>query len=229
MKKLTRSFVCLALVLSALLVTLHNKAHAQCNPSLLETPDEFVKNRLMGDGNFYGHPYTMFNKRLPNFSIQNELENIRIEIKKEYNLPEKGSVYKSYEDILFLANKPRPADADADATDDYSKLAVWAKYNAFVLLVGLDAQGNLINTRTYLNNVHAAFEHMNYEGAEDKENVAIFAKSVLCWIQAYDLYKTYRRMADGSLPSDFDRNQGGECGIRNKMRTMAFNTLKSYL
>jgi hypothetical protein len=34
-------------------------------------------------------------------------------------------------------------------------------------------------------------------------------------------------MADGSLPSDFDRNQGGECSIRNKMRTMAFTLYKN--
>jgi hypothetical protein len=224
MKKLTRSFVCLALVLSTLLVTLHNKAHAQCNPSLLETPDEFVKNRLMGDGNFYGHPYTMFNKRMPNFNIQNELEYIRILIKKEASIIEKGSVYEAYEKVLALANTPKPAEVNADETDKFIKLAQWAKYNAFVLLIGLDAQGNPINTEPYLNNVDAAFEHMNYEGADDKENVAIFANSVLCWIQAYDLYKTYRRMADGSLPSDFDRNSGGECSICNKMRTMAFNT-----
>jgi hypothetical protein len=34
-------------------------------------------------------------------------------------------------------------------------------------------------------------------------------------------------MADGSLPSDFDRNQGGECSIRNKMPTMAFTLYKN--
>ena len=157
MKNLTQRILLVAFTQCLLLFVSCTNLHAQCNPSLFKTPEELVKNRLTGEGNYYGHPYTMFNKRMPNFNIQNELEYIRIQIKKEARILEKGSVYEAYEKVLALANTPKPAEVNADATDKFSKLAQWAKYNAFVLLIGLDAQGNPMNTEPYLNNVYAAF------------------------------------------------------------------------
>lgn len=178
MKTITKQLILLAFT-QLVIPQFFNSLFAQCNPGILKTPEELVKNRLMGDDQIYGHPYTMFNKRNPDFKIEVEVAYIRAQIQYEKSKNPKP-VYDVYFKILTEANSPRPADANADATDDYSKLAVWAKYNAFVFVIGLDAQGNPMNTEPYLNNVYAAFEHMNYEGADDKENVAIFANTAIC-------------------------------------------------
>lgn len=58
--------------------------------------------------------------------------------------------------------------------------------------------------------------------------VIVFANTAICWIQAYNLCKTYLLMADANLNSNFDRNRF-DSGPSNKMRIMAFNIIKGYL
>jgi hypothetical protein len=194
--------------------------YGQCNPRFFKTPEELVRNRLTDDNQIYGHPYTMFNKRYPNFNLDSELINIRSEIKKESDL-NTGPILIAYRAILDLADDPRPADVTSDETADYSKLAVWAKYNAFVLLIGLNATGGKVDRNEFVARVEDGFEHMDYEAADDLGDVINFANSAICWIQAYDLYKTYLISTNpDNLSSDFDRNRS-DCGARDKMRMMA--------
>jgi hypothetical protein len=195
--------------------------YGQCNPRFFKTPEELVRNRLTGDEKIYGHPYTMFNKRYTGFNLDSEIAYIRKQIQDESKLPNKGPVYLAYTDIFDLANNSRPDDYISDETDDYSKLAVWAKYNAFVLLIGLNATGGKVDRNEFVARVEDGFEHMDYEAADDLGDVINFANSAICWIQAYDLYKTYLISTNpDNLSSDFDRNRS-DCGARDKMRMMA--------
>ena len=68
------------LSLAVMLLQFYTTLYAQCNKAILKTPDEYVENRLTGNDKIYGHPYTMFNKRLSNFNIDAELAYIRTQI-----------------------------------------------------------------------------------------------------------------------------------------------------
>jgi hypothetical protein len=113
------------LVLALLMQTVFciSKLHAQCNPGFFKTPEELVRNRLTGNDQIYGHPYTMFNKRYDNFNLDNEIDYIRREISREWdnyvNNPDngKGIVLSTYGTILAFANTPRPVDVPSVVAD----------------------------------------------------------------------------------------------------------------
>lgn len=106
-------------------------AKAQCGEKK-KVPKEFVENRLSGDGNYYGHPYTIFNKKYDGFNLDSEIGNIRDQIILEKNRAVRP-VYAAYTDILDEANKSYD-DLKVGGVVPAATLAIWAKYNAFVLL-----------------------------------------------------------------------------------------------
>jgi hypothetical protein len=209
--------------------TIH--VYGQCDKTgnLFGIPDEFVINRYSPPDKIYGHPYTIFNKRdygAESFNLELEVDEIRRRIAYENLLIPKGNVYKAYKYVLDEANTSEPAEVSPnDPNASISPLAKWAKYNAFVLLIGLDENGDPLDLHPYEQNFADAITHMDYEGVSDMGNTIDFANSAMCWIQAYDLYKTYVILNSSTdpaqrKPSDYDRNDG-DCSARNKMRQMA--------
>jgi hypothetical protein len=216
----------LKILLAVTLMIITRAAYTQCDKTgnLFGIPDEFVRNRFKTNSMLYTHPYTTFNKRDygdASFNIKTEVDYIRTKIKEQYT-----EVYRAYLFILSEANKPQPAEVSPDDPNaSISPLAKWAKYNAFVLLIGLDENGDPLDLHPYEQNFADAITHMDYEGVSDMGNTIDFANSAMCWIQAYDLYKTYVILNSSTdpaqrKPSDYDRNDG-DCSARNKMRQMA--------
>ncbi len=212
-----------------LLIVAATNLRAQCDKTgnLFGIPEELVRNRFTEVDMLYGHPYTLFNKRdygHVNFSIEAEINYIRDRIN------DNDQVKLAYMAILNVANGPKPDEVTSvDPGVNFSPLAKWAKYNAFVLLIGLGADGNTIDVSKYEQNYNDAIFYMNYDGTDGSNKqmgkVIVFANTAMCWIQAYDLYKTYKILNSHTDParrdpSDFDRNDGS-CRDRNKMRQMA--------
>ena len=101
---------------------------------------ELYRDRYLVPNGNYGHPYTIFDKNT-NKSFDKIIEEIRIRIIKEKS---SGPVFRAYQKVYTNAIEPRPTD---DGMITYnalgkptipSRLALWAKNNAFVMLVGLN-------------------------------------------------------------------------------------------
>ncbi len=119
---------------------------------------ELNRGRLQIAGLNYGHPYTMFDKHNGK-SFEETIESIRgrIIIEKDTSI---NSIFKSYEQIYNNTQNPMPSD-NGMPDNTISALALWAKNNAFVMLVGLDAAGNeltLGKRDTFKLNVLKAFD-----------------------------------------------------------------------
>lgn len=89
-------------------------------------------------GGIYGHPYTTFDRHNGKTFLET-IENIRYRIKQEYdpvNLNH-GPVCAAYQLVYDNAMRTMPLD-NGMPKDGPSDLALWAKNNAFIMLVGLN-------------------------------------------------------------------------------------------
>jgi hypothetical protein len=126
---------------------------------------ELLRDRyIVEDGN-YGHPYTLFDKN--SNSLLLNLENIRNRINIENSpVPQnRGPIFLAYQKVYDNALSPRPTD-DGMPNTGISGLARWAKSNAFVMLVGLNGNGDslsLAGRDSFKNRVLEAFENMTGE------------------------------------------------------------------
>ncbi len=101
---------------------------------------EFNRGRLQVAGSSYGHPYTMFDKHNGK-SFEETIDSIRSRIKNEINENIDLPVAQGY--LFIFQNSQLPMTSDNGMPyDAISALASWAKNNAFVMLVGLDGNGN---------------------------------------------------------------------------------------
>ncbi len=136
--------------------------------------EELFRKRHTIQGMTYGHPYTTFDRHNENYkNLQNAINNIRKKIIEEK--ASLGPIYTAYKDIYNNAISGRPADNGlsitfSDGSVEKSYLAAWAKDNAFVFLVGLNANGlklDSIDTTGVLRNdfrdraKDEAFSHLN--------------------------------------------------------------------
>jgi hypothetical protein len=117
---------------------------------------ELLRKRHTISGMTYGHPYTMFDRH-NKLSLDSMISNIRNRINDEKS--KDGPLFKAYQAIYNNATSAMPTDDGTMNIIDKtpSKLAIWAKNNAFVFLVGLDENGELIykqfkSTTIYENN-----------------------------------------------------------------------------
>jgi hypothetical protein len=123
--------------------------------------EELLRKRHTISGMTYGHPYTMFDRhpstttKLPgqrgpittftNFSMDSVISNIRKRIISE-NIPEnEGPIFKAYQKIYANAKEFKPSDNGLPNTKSISQLAIWAKNNAFIFLVGLNDTSALLD------------------------------------------------------------------------------------
>lgn len=124
--------------------------------------EELLRKRHTISGMTYGHPYTMFNRHpntsslLPGqrsstltnakFSMDSAIKNIRERIKSEKNKDNSESpIFKAYKLIYAKAKESKPSDNGFPNIKGVSQLAIWAKNNAFVFLVGMNDTGALLD------------------------------------------------------------------------------------
>ncbi|MBU3663805.1 MAG: hypothetical protein FGM41_11505 [Bacteroidetes bacterium] len=91
---------------------------------------EIVTNRHEPNGHTKNHPYNLFDRHRETF--QKTINEVR---KRIFNDKPNGDIYKAYVTIYNKANESRPID-EGMPNHGISCLALWAKNNAFVMLVG---------------------------------------------------------------------------------------------
>lgn len=216
---------------------------------------ELLRKRHTIKGMTYGHPYTTFDRHNENYkNLDNAIDNIRKNILKDKSISTveelRGPVYKAYKAIYNNAVAPMPDDHGiiTIAHDDKSYLAIWAKNNAFVFLIGLDGFANPLDTpnhktrrNQHRDNALDAFSNLtdnvkphdagsiSFYNSDDT-NMQHYARSLIYWLQAYDLLKAaydVKELRDSSRNpwgfGDADANKDGSCSPRRKLRNYARN------
>ena len=114
---------------------------------------ELFRDRYTVQGGRYGHPYTTFDNTTGR-SFEEIVNQIRKRIKDEKpNSDDKRPIFLAYQKVYTNAIEPRPTDDGMITYNSLgkptipSRLALWAKNNAFVMLVGLN--GNASRLRSF--------------------------------------------------------------------------------
>jgi hypothetical protein len=148
----------------------------------------------------YGHPYTTFDRHNKNFiNLDNAISNIRNNIIQENNIDplKRGPIFKAYQKIYNKAVESMPSDNGMESDKSMSNLALWAKNNAFVNLIGLDSIARLLDktdtTGTKRNSFKfkaiASFQRISGEIKSDNSYMQGYSRSLIQWLQCYDLLK----------------------------------------
>lgn len=188
---------------------------------IAQIPDELYRGRHQIDGMNWGHPYTVFDRQNGDSNFVQTISKIRMRIIEESNPTINGPVFKAYKAIVQNAQESIPTDngliAGSGSSTTYSALAIWAKNNAFVFLIGLDEDANWMDTteyngvksnakrdafrdRVYMPNQismpmnpyltdKSAFSHFVGEVPHDNGDMQFCSRSLIFWLQAYDLFK----------------------------------------
>ncbi len=207
-------------------------------------PEELYRGRLKFAGMHYGNPYTMMDRRkFPNAnegykSIRNAIQN-------------SDDLKKMYSNIYKVATDPMPTEGwlgtGPGLADNVSPLSVYAKYCAFVFVIGLDDNFDPLdgtpanpanyykrnafrdNAKTALSNMGVMIPEAPWSGTD--KPIALLkhrSRELMYYCEAYDWLKGAAE--DSALksanrnpfpPYDEDRNDG--CSPRNKLRMLARN------
>lgn len=207
---------------------------------LLGVPDELNRKRLKFDDMRYGNPYTLIDRdRFPDANTA--FNEIRKVLQSEKNNELRLSYSKMFSEAIGL----RPASG-GNWDPDVSELAIWAKYNAFIYVIGLEPdkfkflddlgpEGKAVRDG-FRDRAMDAFRYMDcrvpsapYDGLYEPTNrLQKRARELIMWCEAYDWLKgaAYDAKLDESrwpLPKgDNDRNEG-DCSPRNRLRLLARN------
>jgi hypothetical protein len=88
-------------------------------------------------GGTYGHPYTMFDRHNGK-SFEQTVFDLRVRIQNEFDTTGNiGPIYHAYQLVYDNAMRTMPLDNGMPESGP-SDLALWAKNNAFIMLVGLN-------------------------------------------------------------------------------------------
>jgi hypothetical protein len=172
--------------------------------------------------------------------------NIRNRIYNEKDIA--GQVYLAYQQVYNIAVGAMPKDDGMMTADgNVSNLALWAKNNAFVFLIGLDGDGKYMDTTEYAgvksfttrnafrdrayhpyehDTTVNAFHHLKGDMPGKIKDLKIGSRSLMLWLTCYDLLKAAYELPElrDSLRNPFgfgdaDRN-GLACAPRNKLRKL---------
>jgi hypothetical protein len=141
--------------------------------------EELLRKRHTISGMTYGHPYTTFDRH-NGLGLEKTIQNIRDIL---YKRDQSNSVFKAYQVIYINAIDSKPADNGLGNYTEVSKLAEWAKDNAFVFLVGMNASGQLLDEIDITGVTRDAFRYnaqnafVNLTGEIDADN-----PSLLWWL-----------------------------------------------
>ncbi len=193
--------------------------------------EEYLRKRHRIEGMNYGHPYTTFDRH-NGLTFQETIENIRKTIKKENDPDNEGPIYTAYKLLYIFASKPMPTD-NGMHNESPSELALWAKNNAFVMLIGLDGNADtlsLAERAEFKYKALQAFSNLNGEIGNfpllnkklDKHK--FYSRSLISWLQAYDLLKASAaipQLSSIKWENNFDSDaNNGKCHPRNKLRKL---------
>jgi hypothetical protein len=110
------------------------------------TFDELLRKRHKIANMTYGHPYTTFDRH-NKLSFEQTIQNIREKIIAEKIPNNEGPVFIAYKVIYDSAKTTHvPTDNGMEGNKEISPLAIYAKNCAFVFLIGLDGNGNPLDT-----------------------------------------------------------------------------------
>jgi hypothetical protein len=233
MKKLTLFF---------LLIVCFIKVNSQPCTSV----KELNRKRHKIEGSTYGHPYTTFDRH-NGLTFQETIENIRNIINNEKS--QDGPIYTAYKRVYEYAESSKPTDDGIGSKSNnkytgFSSLAVWAKCNAFVFLVGLDVNGHRIDSLDSLNLLSNpsyytlrkkyrdnALDALKHDLKGDANNITLnelqhLDRSLILWLQTYDMLKAACELPDltskGIHPYAFGNSDANlyDCSPRNKLRRL---------
>ena len=200
-------------------------------------PSELFRGRYEEPDMRLGHPYTMFNKNSPNWSLEFALENIRVKIKnginpfKQISQFEDGEYARIYKNLYNYATTNEPAKCPKDNKCSHP---AWVKNNALIYIVGLKYESYLVNnepkdtfyllTETERNQfaerANNGLKNLNPDiiscwGGGDCKYISLKAFDLIQYLEAYDLLKGGGYIGD-------DRNSI-DCSPRNKLREFSRN------
>ncbi len=209
---------------------------------------ELNRKRHKIEGSTYGHPYTTFDRH-NGLTFQETIENIRAKTKSEYHPTNPGPIYSAYKRVYEFAESSKPTDDGIGSKSNnkytgFSSLAVWAKCNAFVFLVGLDVNGHRIDSLDSLNLLSNpsyytlrkkyrdnALDALKHDLKGDANNITLnelqhLDRSLILWLQTYDMLKAACELPDltskGIHPYAFGNSDANlyDCSPRNKLRRL---------
>ncbi|MDP3929434.1 MAG: hypothetical protein Q8R57_10465, partial [Bacteroidota bacterium] len=159
-----------------------------------------------------------------------------------------GPVYSAYQLVYNNAVKTMPNDDGMMTEDgDVSDLALWAKNNAFVFLIGLDGDGKFMDTTEYAGITSFAkrnafrdrayhpyeydatvnaFHHLKGDMPGKIKDLKIGSRSLMLWLTCYDLLKAAYALPElrDSLRNPFGFADADRNGLaftpRNKLRKL---------
>jgi hypothetical protein len=208
--------------------------------------EEYLRKRHQINGMTNGHPYTIFDRHNGK-SVMQTLNSIRENIMKDILI--EGALSEGYLKIYQNATSTMPTDDGlrtiGRTTTSYSQKAVWAKNNAFVFLVGLDASGRRLDSldptyssrNAFRDRALKAFDSLTgiviphepltiYVSNTDDGNMQHYSRSLILWLQTYDLLKGAYEEDSLRIKNrnpygfgDADRN-GPKCSPRQKLRQL---------
>ena len=225
------------LFLQTILVFFSHLAFSQECENEKSVPSELFRGRYEEPDMRLGHPYTMFNKNSPNWSLEFALENIRVKIKNGIN-PfklisqfEDGEYARIYKNLYNYATTNEPAKCPKD---DKCSHPAWVKNNAIIYIVGLKYESYLVDnvvkdtfyllTETERNQfaerANNGLKNLNPDiipcrGGGNCKYISLKAFDLIQYLESYDLLKGSGYIGD-------DRNQG-IYSPRNKLREFARN------
>ncbi len=162
MKVLKLSLIALMLLLNTII-----KAQDNCTGY-----DELNRKRHQIAGGQYGHPYTIFDRK-NGFPFDSTIQIIRATIITASLNIDKGPIYETYKGLYKDAIKPiNTTDDDGfkkkvNGVYTFSELPYWAKNNAFVFLIGLDSNGNYLDTLDPTGATRNAFRDRALQGFDN--------------------------------------------------------------
>jgi hypothetical protein len=158
-------------------------------------------------------------------------------------------IYSAYKKVYEYAESTKPTDDGIGSKSNnkytgFSSLAVWAKCNAFVFLVGLDVNGHRIDSLDSLNLLSNpsyytlrkkyrdnALDALKHDLKGDANNITLnelqhLDRSLILWLQTYDMLKAACELPDltskGIHPYAFGNSDANlyDCSPRNKLRRL---------
>jgi len=174
-------------------------------------PSELFRGRYEEPDMRLGHPYTMFNKNSPNWSLEYALQGIKTKIKSgitingRISLDEKGEYAEIYKNLYNYAMTSEPAKCPKDNKCIHP---AWVKNNAIIYIIGLRYESYLVNnelkdtfyllTETERNQfaerANNGLKNLNPDiiscwGGGDCKYISLKAFDLIQYLEAYDLLK----------------------------------------
>lgn len=219
-----------AVILILFLSTSFAYSQNSCNYKF-SVPDELARGRYQEPDMREGHPYTLFNKNTPGWTLEGALEEVRVKIISGINSNNQveGEYALLYRDLyIYVSTVSEPGKCPFENKCPHP---AWVKNNVIVYLIGLKYNAITATTGTfsvipdsirvqYAERAKIGLINLNPDiipcwGGGDCGKISLKAFDLIQYLESYDLLKGSGYIGD-------DRNTG-DCSPRNKLREFARN------